>query len=124
MTKPLAILLHERVIPGSQVAARFEELEYRVVTVEQPGALLETARREMPMIVVADLTNRQGDVLAAIAALRTEAATAHVPVVAYGVREDERQRAAARAAGVKVLATESTIVPHLLQFVEHALQLD
>lgn len=124
MKKPLALLLHEKLMPGSQVSSKFEEMEYRVRALADPAALAETAKREMPMLVVADLSNRRGDVLAAIAALSADEATAHVPVIAYATHEDERLREAARKAGVKVLATDATIVPHLGPFVDHALQLE
>ncbi|MBL9136304.1 MAG: hypothetical protein JNK85_10565 [Verrucomicrobiales bacterium] len=124
MTKPLALLLHEKLMPGSQLVNKFEELDYRVVTLSDPGQLPEYVRVEMPMIVVADLTNRRGDVLATIAAMLADEATAHVPVIAYSSREDEKQREAALKAGVKVLATDATITQHLPQFLEHALQID
>ncbi|MBX3747693.1 MAG: hypothetical protein KF833_20480 [Verrucomicrobiae bacterium] len=124
MMKPLALLLHEKPVPGTQLRNKLEGLEYRVATVSDPRDLVTTATREMPMVVVADLTNRQGDVLAAVAAMRVNEATSHVPVIAYGPREDGQQRETALAAGVKVMATEATIVPHLAQFLEHALQLE
>lgn len=124
MTKPLAVLLHEKLMPGSQLTTKFEELDYRVVTVMDPSDLAAVARRERPMLVVADLTSRRGDVLDAISALQAEEGTAHIPVLAYAPREDEKQREAALKAGVKILATDSTIVQHLPQFVEHALALD
>ncbi len=124
MTKPLAVLLHEKMVPGSKLASKFEELDYRVVTVADPAELPAAARREGPMLVVADLSNRRGDVLAAIEALRADEATSHIPVVAYTAREDEKLREAALKAGVKVLATDTTIVPHLPHFVDHALSLD
>jgi CheY-like chemotaxis protein len=124
MTKPLALLLHEKLMPGSQLANKFEELDYRVVTLSDPAQLADYVRVEMPMIVVADLSNRRGDVLAAIAAMAGETATAHVPVIAYSAREDEKQRESALKAGVKILATDATITPHLPQFLEHALQID
>ena len=122
--KPLAVLLHEKLMPGSKLVSKFEDLDYRVVTVMDPGELAMVARRERPMIVVADLTSRRGDVLAAIGALQADETTAHVPVLAYAPREDEKQREAALKAGVKILATDATILAHLPQFVEHALSLD
>lgn len=124
MTKPLAVLLHEKSMPGSKLASKFEELDYRVVTVTDPVELAAVARRERPMLVVADLTSRRGDVLAAIGALQAEETTSHIPVLAYTPREDEKLREAALKAGVKILATDATILPHLPQFVEHALSLD
>lgn len=124
MTKPLALLLHEKLMPGSQLVSRFEERDYRVTTLMEPGQLVDAALKEQPMIVVADLTNRRGDVLAAIRELRAAEATVHVPVLAYYPREDEKFRDAATEAGVTVLATDATILPHLDHFIEHTLRLD
>lgn len=124
MTHPLALLLHDKMMPGSKLATKFEELDFRVATISDPAELLPTAQREMPMIVAADLTNRRGDVLEAIVALHAAGATAHIPVIAYAAREDDKLRESALAAGVKVMATETTILPHLAQFVEHALHIE
>ena len=124
MTKPLALLLHEKPLPGSRLGPRLEELDYRVVSLTEPAELPEKARTSMPMIVLADLTNRRGDVLAAVAAMRADTATAHVPVLAYAAREDEKQREAALKAGVTVLATDATILPHLEHFLTQALHIE
>lgn len=123
-TKPLALLVHEKLMPGSQLASQFEELEYRVVTLPDPGILLETARKEMPMLVVVDLTHRRREILVAVQNLREDPATAHVPVLAYVGRDEEKIRDEAIRAGVKILAAEAAIVLHLQQFVDQALQLD
>lgn len=124
MTKPLALLLHDKPMPGSRLVARFEEMGYRVSTVADPGRLMATAKEALPMLVVADLTNGRGDVLAAVEGLRGDAATAHLPVIAYAAKEDGNQREAALRAGVQVVATDATIVQHLGPFVDQALQLD
>ncbi|MCC6234306.1 MAG: hypothetical protein IT580_16810 [Verrucomicrobiales bacterium] len=121
MTKPLALLLHEKLMPGSQLASRFDQLDYRVLTLSDPAQLTEVARREMPMIVVADLAHRRGDVLAALASMHSDEALAHIPILAYAGREDEKQREAALKAGVRILATDATVLPHLPQFLEAAL---
>ena len=124
MKKPLAVLLHEKLMPGSQLASKLEELDYRVLTLLDPADLAETVRREQAMVVLADLSNRRGDVLRAVASLQRDTATAHVPVIAYAAHEDEKQRESALQAGVRVMATDATILPHLPQFLEHALRLD
>lgn len=124
MTHPLALLLHDKMMPGSKLGTKFEELDFRVATLADPAELLATAKREMPMIVAADLTNRRGDVLEAIRALHAEETTAHIPVIAYAAREDDKVREAALQAGVKVMATETTVLPHLAQFIEHALHVE
>jgi CheY-like chemotaxis protein len=124
MTKPLALLLHEKLMPGSQLASRLDQLDYRVQTLADPAQLSEVARREMPMIVLADLTHRRGNVLVALATMHTEPGLEHIPIIAYAAREDEKQREAALQAGVRILATDATILPHLPQFLEAALLID
>lgn len=124
MTKPLALLLHEKLMPGSQLASRLDHLDYRVQTLADPAQLIDVARREMPMVVLADLTHRRGDVLGALAAMHGDPGLEHIPIVAYASREDEKQREAALKAGVKILATDATILPHLPQFLEAALLVD
>lgn len=124
MMKPLALLLHEKMMPGSRLVTQFEGMDFRVVTIMEPAELAPTALREMPMLVVADLTSRRGDVLGAIAEMLRQEATAHVPVLAYTPREDEKLREEASRAGVKILATDATMLQHLPQFVEHALQVE
>ena len=124
MIKPVAILLHEKLIPGTQVITRLEELDYRVVIGHEPNALLELVRESMPMIIITDLSSRRAEILDAISSVKGDPAVSHVPVLAYEVREDEHQFAEAREAGVDVLATEATIVPHLAQFIEQALQIE
>lgn len=121
MTKPLALLLHEKLMPGSQLVSRFEAMEYRVATLADPADLATAASRQAPMLVVADLTNRRGDVLEAVTRMHAQPETAHIPVIGYAPREDEKVREAAAKAGIRLLATDATIVPHLSQFVEAAL---
>lgn len=121
LVKPLALLLHEKLMPGSQLVSKFEALDFRVATIMEPAELAPSALKQMPMLVVADLTSRRGDVLGAIGDMLRQEATSHVPVIAYTGREDEKLRDAALRAGVRILATDATILPHLPQFVEHAL---
>lgn len=124
MSKALVLLLHEKSMPGSQVATRLEGLDFRVKVMADPGELVTRAREEKPMLVVADLMNHRGDVLAAVTALRADGETTHVPVIAYAGREDEKQRATALKAGVTVMGTDATLLLHLPQFVEAALHVD
>ncbi len=121
MMNPLVLLLHEKLMPGSQLVSKFETLDFRVSTISEPAELAPAALRLMPMLVVADLTSRRGDVLSSIGGMLAQEATSHIPVIAYAAREEDKVREAALRAGVKILATDATIVPHLPQFVEHAL---
>ncbi len=41
MTEPLALVLYERLLPGSQVVNRLQDLRYRVQTVAEARLLVE-----------------------------------------------------------------------------------
>lgn len=124
MTKPLALLLHERLLPGSRLAGRLEELGWRVATLADAAALPGQAAAGRAMVVVADLGQRRGAVLDAVRALHAQPGTAHVPVVGYLPREEPAARAEAEAAGVCLVATDATVVLHLAQFLERALDIE
>lgn len=124
MTQPLALLLYEKPSPGSRLSGAFESLNYRTLPLSDPAELATTAQRELPMILVVELHNRRAEVLAAVTALHADPATAHLPVIAFTSREDDTLRTQAHEAGIKVLTTDSAILMHLAEFVEHALQLD
>jgi hypothetical protein len=77
--QPLAIVFYEKLLPGSQLVNRLQDLNYRVLTVNDPTVLLATVQREMPMLLLADLASR-ADIPRVIAELKADAATAHIPV--------------------------------------------
>lgn len=122
--KPLALLLHERLLPGSKLAGRFDELQYRVRTLADPARLVAEARAGKPMVIVTDLAQRRPEVLAAVAELHAQPDTAHIPVIGYLARDDEAARREAAGAGIKVVATDTTVVGHLPQFLELALHVE
>ena len=121
MSEPLAILLYEKLMPGSQLVNRLQDLNYRVQTVTDADALPPLAEREKPLVVVADLYSAQNKVCVALARLRQNPATAHIPVVAFSARNDEAQQAAAREAGATLVTTEAAITHHLPQLLDQAL---
>src|SRR6476646_8940674 len=71
MNKPLAIIHYERLMPGSQLVNRLQDLGYRVLTVAEAAQLLETARRERPMIAILDLVTKT-DICAVIQQLKAD----------------------------------------------------
>ena len=121
MNEPLAILLYEKLMPGSQLMNRLQDLGYRVQTVTDADALPALAGREKPLIVVADLFSAQNKVCAALARMKQDLATAHIPVIAFSARHDEAVHAAAREAGASLVVTEAAITHHLPQLLEQAL---
>src|SRR5256885_16697925 len=83
MTQPLALFLYEKLLPGGQLINRLQDLGYRVHSISDPRTLLESAEREKPLLVLTDLEPHQQSVCDAISQLKTNSATAHIPVIAF-----------------------------------------
>jgi len=124
MTQPLALVVYERLLPGSQLVNRLQDLNYRVQAIADAGSLVECAEQAKPMLVLADLESTRHNVCGALARLRQNAATKHLPVIAFGGDNAPDVQAAARAAGVTLIVGEAAILNHLPQFLQQALQVD
>ena len=123
MTQPLALVLYERLLPGTQLVNRLQDSGYRVQTVHEPGELIATAEQAKPLIVFADLESTKVKVVDLIAQLRQNEATKHLPVVAFALDDHKELQAAAGNAGA-VLTSEAALLHHLPQVLDAALQLD
>jgi hypothetical protein len=74
MTQPLALVYYEKLMPGSQLVNKLQDLNYRVQTVNEPAAFQSSTPAEKPLLAIADLAG--GDAICgAIAALKADAAT-------------------------------------------------
>ena len=124
MTEPLALVLYEKLIPGSQVVNRLQDLKYRVESISDASRLVECAEQSGPMIVLADLECSRDNVCAAIARLKKTPATQHLPIIAFSGERAADLQAAAKAAGVTLVVSDVAILSHLPQFLEQALQLE
>ncbi len=124
MTKPLALIVYDNLLPGSQLVNRFEDLGYRVQTVSKPKLLFEYAQREKPLVVVIDLESHKPDVCAAIKQIKEHPVTTHIPVIAFARERSEDLQASAHAAGARLVASDTAILIHLPQFLEQALEVD
>jgi CheY-like chemotaxis protein len=124
MTQPLALLLYEKLLPGSQLVNRLQDMNYRVQALADADRLVDCAQQAGPMLVLADLESTRDNVCTAIASLKQHAATKHLPVIAFSGEGATRLQAAARAAGATLVVTETAILSHLPQFLEQALQLE
>ena len=124
MTRPLALVVYERLLPGSQILNRLRDLNYRVQAVTDADKLVEVAEQSRPMLVLADLESSRQNVCAALSRLRQTPSTGHLPVIAFGGENTPEAHAAARAAGATLIVGEAAILTHLPQFLDQALQID
>ena len=86
MTQPLALVLYEKLLPGSQIVNRLQDLNYRVQAIAEASRLVECAEQAKPMLVLADLESTRNNVCAVLARLKQNAATRHLPVIAFSAR--------------------------------------
>ena len=122
MTKPLALVLYERLMPGSQLVNRLQDLGYRTETVSDPKSLVEQAEKVKPMLVLADLEPASAKVSEVLTGLKENAATSHLPIIAFCADKSADLPNMAKAATLVV--TDSAIVSHLPLFLDRALQVD
>jgi PleD family two-component response regulator len=121
MTQPLALVLYDRLLPGSQVVNRLQDMQYRVESLSEPGRLVECAEQIKPMVVLADLQGT-GAVRDAISRLKQNSATEHLPVIGFGGETTPEAQATAQAAGVTLVVSEAAILNHLAECLDQALQ--
>jgi PleD family two-component response regulator len=124
MTQPLALVLYENLLPGSQLVNRLQDLNYRVQSVSDTRLLVECCEQTKPMLVLADLSARHPDVCDAVARLKRNASTKHMPVIAFGDETDPELQKAALAAGVTLIVSESALLNHLPECLDQALSID
>jgi CheY-like chemotaxis protein len=124
MTQPLALVVYERLLPGTQILNRLQDLNYRVQAVPNADMLVECAEQSKPMLVLADLESSRQNICAALTRLKQNLATKHIPVIAFGAETTPAAMEAARAAGATLVVGETAILNHLAQFLDQALQVE
>ena len=124
MTQPLALIFYEQLLPGSQLVHRMQDLGYRVQTVLDVGQFAAVVIRDKPMVIVADLRVRKGNILEEVKAVKANGETNHIPVLGMAGDPDPKLLAAAQAAGVALVAHVSSIGGQLPQLLEHVLRVE
>jgi CheY-like chemotaxis protein len=124
MTRPLALVAYEKLLPGGQLANKLQDLGYRVLPVSAPEDLQATADREKPLVILIDLEPNAEKTAAAITSVRNAPETAHIPVIAFATVHNEDAHEKARVSGATLVTHDNTIVAHLPQFLEQALQIE
>ena len=124
MTEPLALVVYEKLLPGTQLVNRLQDLKYRVKAITDAATLVDCAREEKPLIVLADVVSSRKDICQTIARLKKDRDTQHIPVIAFAAEEAADAQRAAREAGATLVVSDSAIINHLSQFLEQALQVE
>jgi CheY-like chemotaxis protein len=121
MTQPLALVFYEKLMPGSQLVNRLQDLNYLVRVVNDLASFQESARAEGPLLAIVDLAGG-GAVCRAIAELKADAATQHIPIIAFAGEQATELQAAAQMAGATLVVGEAAIANYLPQLLNQALQ--
>jgi CheY-like chemotaxis protein len=121
--QPLAVVFYERLMPGSQLVNRLQDLNYQVLTLNDATRLAATVQRESPLLVFIDLAS-PGDICGAIAAIRSAPATTHLPVIGFAPENAPDLLTAAQNAGANMAVTETAVIAHLAQLIDQALRVD
>ena len=121
--QPLAIVFYERLMPGSQLVNRLQDLIYRVLAINNPALLAATAKRETPLLLFMDLEAR-GDICGTIEKIRANDATNHLPIIGFAPDTRTDLLAAAQKSGANLTVGESALAGHLKTLLEQALRVD
>ena len=124
MTKPLALVFYEALLPGSQLVNRLQDLGYEVQAHTQASTLVVQAKETKPFLMIVDLASRQSDICGVIRELRSAPETAHIPVLAFAKDGQEELRTAAHAAGATLVTGDAAVLAHLPQLLEQILELE
>ncbi len=119
MTQPLALLLYEKLLPGTQLVNRLQDLGWRVQIVHDAAALSRSAEEHKPLLALVDLTSTRSSVTEGLAELRRNKNTEHIPVIAFS--SDESLNAPAAQAGATLVVGEAAVLQHLSQLIDQAL---
>ena len=124
MTSPLALIFYENLLPGSQLVNRLQDIGYRVQAITDYQGLVAQVIQDKPIILIADLHSRKGDVCAAIRTLKKNAETKHIPVLAFADLKESKLTAEATEAGATMVAGRDAILDQLTELLEQALQVE
>ena len=125
MTKPLALVYYERLMPGTQLVNRLQDLGYRVLTLTEPSLLIDTARKERPIVALIDLVTNQGEYLFDHQGdERRQRNHGHIPVVGFAAQKDQKLHTDAARAGATLVAYDDALLPQLPHLLEHALRVE
>ena len=124
VTKPLAIVFYEKLLPGSRLPFRLADLGWRVAEVKLATQVVPEVRAQRPVVVLMELALRTGDACPVILELKRDPDVRHVPVLGFGDARNKKLCDAAVAAGASLVAAESGLLEQLPQLLDHLLAVE
>ena len=116
------MIVYEKLLPGSQLMNRLQDMGYRLLHISDPLTLRERAEAEKPLVVLADLEWRGVDICKIIRELREHPATSHLPILAFVDHRNQQIQEAAHQAGATLVTGNEAILSHLPQLLDQALE--
>lgn len=124
VTKPLAIVFYEKLLPGSRLPFRLADLGWRVSEVKLANQVLPEVRAQMPIVVLMELALRTGDTCPVISEIRRDPVVRHIPVLGYCDSKNKKLCDAALAAGASLVAAEAGLLEQLPHLLNHVLAVE
>jgi PleD family two-component response regulator len=124
MVKPLALVIYENLLPGTQLVNRLRDLGYRVQVLQDPKTLITTAIEEKPLVVLADLDCQSGELSTVLSQLRETESTSHIPVLAFSDNRKSHSDGAVSGSGINLVASPQAILAQLPELLDQVLQVE
>ena len=124
MTKPLALVAYENLMPGSRLLNRLQDLGYRVQVLSDAAKLVAQAEALKPLLVIVDLVSKTTDVCAAIAEMKQNPNTTHIPILAYAGSKEAKLQKSARESGASMVASDDAIFDQFPQMLDQLLAVE
>ncbi|PZQ97075.1 MAG: two-component system response regulator [Cereibacter sphaeroides] len=118
---PKILIVEDNDLNLDMLSRRLERKGYAIVAARDGQAGVEAAGRELPDLVLMDMSLPIMDGWHATRALKAEAATRDIPVIALTAHAMESDRAEAMAAGCDDFQTKPIDLPALLEKIERLL---
>jgi CheY-like chemotaxis protein len=124
MTQPMALIWFGKLLLGSRLTHKLEELGYRVQSLTALESLAEEAERDKPLVVLMGMDSQPERVADAISSLKNKPVTSHLPVIAIVSAHSNASQQTALAAGAKLAVPDTVVLDYLDQFLQQALDMN
>jgi PleD family two-component response regulator len=122
--QPLAFVVYEKLLPGTQLVNRLQDLKYRSRALMDATTLVACARQEKPLFILVDVFSSHNNIPGIITQLKQTPETQHIPVIAFAADDAKDLQESARGAGATLVVTDAAILNHLPQLLEQALRVE